>query len=112
VIGVLSSFDFPGLLSEYGMPAFFQGLKDAGFVEGRNTTPKSARRRMVTTIAFPRLADPGATVFAGSPSDFGKHIAAETEKWGKVVGRPTSGPTDGAALIDVRLQRAPRDRSP
>jgi tripartite-type tricarboxylate transporter receptor subunit TctC len=32
-----------------------------------------------------RLADLGATVFAGSPSDFGKHIAAETEKWGKVV---------------------------
>jgi hypothetical protein len=24
-------------------------------------------------------------VFAGSPSDFGEHIAAETEKWGKVV---------------------------
>jgi tripartite-type tricarboxylate transporter receptor subunit TctC len=32
-----------------------------------------------------RLADLGATVFAGSPSDFGRHIAAETEKWGKVV---------------------------
>jgi tripartite-type tricarboxylate transporter receptor subunit TctC len=32
-----------------------------------------------------RLADLGATVFAGSPSDFGKHIATETEKWGKVV---------------------------
>jgi hypothetical protein len=24
-------------------------------------------------------------VFVGSPSDFAKHIAAETEKWGKVV---------------------------
>jgi tripartite-type tricarboxylate transporter receptor subunit TctC len=32
-----------------------------------------------------RLVDLGATVFVGSPSDFGKHIAAETEKWGKVV---------------------------
>jgi tripartite-type tricarboxylate transporter receptor subunit TctC len=32
-----------------------------------------------------RLAELGAAVFAGSPSDFGKHIAAETEKWGKVV---------------------------
>jgi tripartite-type tricarboxylate transporter receptor subunit TctC len=32
-----------------------------------------------------RLADLGATVFAGSPSDFGRHIAEETEKWGKVV---------------------------
>ena len=32
-----------------------------------------------------RLAGLGSTVFAGSPSDFAKHIADETEKWGKVV---------------------------
>ena len=32
-----------------------------------------------------RLADLGSEVFVGSPSDFGKHIAEETEKWGKVV---------------------------
>jgi tripartite-type tricarboxylate transporter receptor subunit TctC len=32
-----------------------------------------------------RFADLGGTVFLGSPADFGKHIAAETEKWGKVV---------------------------
>jgi tripartite-type tricarboxylate transporter receptor subunit TctC len=32
-----------------------------------------------------RFADLGATVFAGSPSGFAKHIADETEKWGKVV---------------------------
>jgi tripartite-type tricarboxylate transporter receptor subunit TctC len=32
-----------------------------------------------------RLADLGSTVFAGSAADFGKFIAAETEKWGKVV---------------------------
>jgi tripartite-type tricarboxylate transporter receptor subunit TctC len=32
-----------------------------------------------------RFADLGATVFAGSPSDFEKFIADETEKWGKVV---------------------------
>jgi putative tryptophan/tyrosine transport system substrate-binding protein len=36
VIGILTSFDFASLLSEAGMPAFVQGLKDAGFVEGRN----------------------------------------------------------------------------
>jgi tripartite-type tricarboxylate transporter receptor subunit TctC len=29
-----------------------------------------------------RLAALGSTVFPGSPADFGKHIAAETEKWG------------------------------
>ena len=32
-----------------------------------------------------RLTDLGCTVLAGSPSDFGKLIAEETEKWGKVV---------------------------
>jgi hypothetical protein len=32
-----------------------------------------------------RLADLGCTVLAGSPSDFGKLIAEETEKWAKVV---------------------------
>jgi tripartite-type tricarboxylate transporter receptor subunit TctC len=32
-----------------------------------------------------RLADLGATVLAGSPADFGKLIAEETEKWGKVI---------------------------
>jgi tripartite-type tricarboxylate transporter receptor subunit TctC len=32
-----------------------------------------------------RLADLGGTVLAGSPADFGKLIANETEKWGKVI---------------------------
>src|SRR5262245_36835148 len=32
-----------------------------------------------------RLTDLGCAVFAGSPADFGKFIADETEKWGKVV---------------------------
>jgi tripartite-type tricarboxylate transporter receptor subunit TctC len=32
-----------------------------------------------------RFADLGATGFPGSPVDFGKFIAAETEKWAKVV---------------------------
>jgi tripartite-type tricarboxylate transporter receptor subunit TctC len=32
-----------------------------------------------------RLADLGATPFGGSPADFGKHIAEETEKWAKVI---------------------------
>jgi tripartite-type tricarboxylate transporter receptor subunit TctC len=32
-----------------------------------------------------RLADLGSSPFVGSPSDFGKLIAEETEKWGKVV---------------------------
>jgi tripartite-type tricarboxylate transporter receptor subunit TctC len=32
-----------------------------------------------------RLANVGLTVLAGSPADFGKLIADETEKWGKVI---------------------------
>src|SRR5262249_10685481 len=32
-----------------------------------------------------RLADLGGTGIAGSPSDFGSFIAAETEKWGKLI---------------------------
>jgi tripartite-type tricarboxylate transporter receptor subunit TctC len=32
-----------------------------------------------------RLADLGGTVLSGSPADFGKLIADETEKWGKVI---------------------------
>jgi len=32
-----------------------------------------------------RLAELGGTVLHGSPAEFGKHIAAETEKWAKVI---------------------------
>ena len=32
-----------------------------------------------------RLYDLGVSVFAGSPADFAKFIADETEKWGKVI---------------------------
>ena len=32
-----------------------------------------------------RFADLGATTIAASPTEFGKLIAEETEKWGKVI---------------------------
>ena len=32
-----------------------------------------------------RLAELGASAFPGTPADFGRFIADETEKWGKVV---------------------------
>jgi tripartite-type tricarboxylate transporter receptor subunit TctC len=46
-------------------------------------------KEMNATLADPkfkaRLADLGGTALSGSPVDFGKLIAEETEKWGKVV---------------------------
>ena len=36
VIGVLSGFGLAGFFADITMPGFVQGLKDAGFVEGRN----------------------------------------------------------------------------
>jgi putative ABC transport system substrate-binding protein len=36
VIGILTSSGFSNLMGDVAMPALFQGLKDAGFVEGRN----------------------------------------------------------------------------
>jgi tripartite-type tricarboxylate transporter receptor subunit TctC len=46
-------------------------------------------REINTGLANPkiktRLGDLGASVLAGSPADFGKLIAAETERWGKVI---------------------------
>ena len=37
------------------------------------------------SAALKRLKDLGATAIAGTPADFGKLVADETEKWGKVV---------------------------
>src|SRR5215475_8759985 len=46
-------------------------------------------REINTALADPKikaqLADLGATPFAGSHADFGRLIADETEKWGKVI---------------------------
>jgi len=42
-----------------------------------------------------RLADVRGSALSGSPADFGKLIADETEKWGKVIGRRTSSRSSG-----------------
>jgi len=44
-----------------------------------------------------RLADLGATTFAGSPADFSKLIADEPKKWVKVIRTATSKSTDHCA---------------
>jgi hypothetical protein len=41
-------------------------------------------------------------VLVGSPADFGKLIANETEKWAKVIGRPTSGLGNQNADLAIR----------
>jgi tripartite-type tricarboxylate transporter receptor subunit TctC len=58
----------------------------------RNTPPEIVdrlNREINAGLADPklkaRLLDLGGTPLAGSPADFGKLIAHETEKWGKVV---------------------------
>jgi tripartite-type tricarboxylate transporter receptor subunit TctC len=58
----------------------------------RSTPPEiidKLNREIGAALADPRikarLADQGSTVLAGSPADFGKLIAEETEKWRKVV---------------------------
>jgi tripartite-type tricarboxylate transporter receptor subunit TctC len=46
---------------------------------------KEINRALADPTIKARLADLGASVLSGSPADFGKLIADETEKWGKVV---------------------------
>src|SRR5271168_2808222 len=41
--------------------------------------------RLADPVIKARFADLGCTVFPTSPAEFGKFIADETEKWGKVV---------------------------
>ena len=63
-----------------------------GVVAPKNTRAEIVERlnkEINAALADPkmkaRLADPDGTVLPGSPADFGKLIADETEKWAKVV---------------------------
>jgi tripartite-type tricarboxylate transporter receptor subunit TctC len=63
-----------------------------GFGVPRNTSAEiidKLNREINAGLADPkikvRIADQGGTVLSGSPIDFEKLIAEETEKWGKVV---------------------------
>jgi GNAT superfamily N-acetyltransferase len=58
----------------------------------KNTPPdiveklnKEINAALVDSSMQARIANFGYTVFASSPADFGKFIAEETEKWGKVI---------------------------
>src|SRR5262245_14309623 len=54
-------------------------------VEVVNRLNKEINAALADPIVRARLADLGVMVTAGSSADFGKFIADETEKWGKVV---------------------------
>ncbi len=63
-----------------------------GLAAPRGTPPdviEKLNRQINRALADPRIvarfADLGGTVLAGSPADFGKLIADETGKWGKVI---------------------------
>jgi tripartite-type tricarboxylate transporter receptor subunit TctC len=63
-----------------------------GIAAPRNTPPEvidKLNTEITVVLAEPkvkaRLANLGAAVLAGSPADFGRFIAAEAEKWGKVI---------------------------
>jgi tripartite-type tricarboxylate transporter receptor subunit TctC len=74
---------------------FLQGYEASfwgGFGAPKNTSAEvidKLNQEINAALADPkmkaRLSDLGGTVFTGSPADFGKFIADETEKWGKVI---------------------------
>src|ERR1700721_1981025 len=84
VIGVLTGFDFASLLSEAGMPAFVQGLKDAGFVEGRNINFEIRQAADGHYDRLPSLAaelvgrDVAAIFAAAPPPDFAARGGPQT----------------------------------
>ena len=84
VIGVLTAFDFPNLFSEVGMPAFVQGLRDAGFVEGRNINIEIRQAADGHYDRLPSLAaelvgrDVAAIFAADLPSAFAAKAATKT----------------------------------
>jgi tripartite-type tricarboxylate transporter receptor subunit TctC len=72
--------------------AGFEATTWWGIGAPRNTPTKiveSLNTEINAVLADPkikaRFADEGATVLRGSPADFGKLIAADTEKWGNVI---------------------------
>ena len=53
--------------------------------ESRKRLPEAVNAALADPVVKGRLAEWGATALAGSPADFGKFVADETEKWGKVI---------------------------
>jgi tripartite-type tricarboxylate transporter receptor subunit TctC len=61
----------------------------SGYQRARPLRSSTSNREINAALADPktktRIAESGGDTLAGSPADFGKLIADETEKWSKVV---------------------------
>jgi putative tryptophan/tyrosine transport system substrate-binding protein len=82
VIGVLAGFDL-SLFSEVAMPPFFKGLKDAGFVEGRNINIEirqaDGQYDRLPSLAAELVGRDVAAIFAPDlPSAFAAKAATKT----------------------------------
>jgi putative ABC transport system substrate-binding protein len=83
VIGVLCGFDLAGFFANIVMPAFVQGLKDAGFVEGRNISIEIRRADghydRLPSLAAELVGRDVAAIFATDvPSAFAAKAATKT----------------------------------
>jgi ABC-type uncharacterized transport system substrate-binding protein len=83
VIGVLSSFGSSGSFVATPIPAFFQGLKDTGFVEGRNISIEirhaDGHYDRLPSLAAELVGADVAAIFAGDlPSAFAAKAATKT----------------------------------
>src|ERR1700683_1499174 len=84
VIGILTSSGFSNLMRDASMPALFQGLKDAGFVEERNINFEIRQAADGHYDRLPSLAaelvgrDVAAIFAADLPSAFAAKAATKT----------------------------------
>jgi tripartite-type tricarboxylate transporter receptor subunit TctC len=94
-LGVSSTTRFAAMPDVPSVSEFVSGYEAStwwGVVAPRNTPItiiENLNKEINAGLAQPkvkaRFAELGAEVFPGSPADFGKFIADETEKWGKVI---------------------------
>ena len=83
VIGFLTGFPFPGFVTDVGKPAFLQGLKDAGFVEGKNISIEirhaDGHYDRLPSLAAELVGRDVAAIFAADlPSAFAAKAATRT----------------------------------
>jgi len=94
-LAVTSAMRSPALPDVPAVAEFVPGFEASGWqgIGAPRDTPTeivgTLNKEINAALANPtikaRLADLGYTVYASSPAEFGKLIADETEKWGKVI---------------------------